>query len=122
MFEKSVDIFILSLVLSYGNCEREGLVDKKRRGESCTAVRIFIYREGKKFGKRLGRLLRGEPLRRLRARPLPPNTTHNLETARSFGFLLDLPVPQEFKYFFCGIFESQIGKSSVWREGLTHHF
>lgn len=58
MFEKSVDIFILSLVLSYGNCEREGLVDKKRRGESCTAVRIFIYRERKKFGKRLGRLLR----------------------------------------------------------------
>lgn len=107
-------------------------MDKKRRGESCTAVRIFIYREGKKFGKRLGRLLRlyiyiyiylwGEPLRRLRAQPLPPNTTHNLETARSFGFLLDLPVPQEFKYFFCGIFESQIGKSSVWREGLTHHF
>ena len=58
MFEKSVDIFILSLVLSYGNCEREGLVDKKRRGESCTAVRIFVYIERKKFGKRLGRLLR----------------------------------------------------------------
>ena len=103
MFEKSVDIFIVSLVLSYGNCEREGLVDKKRRGESCTAVRIFIYIERKKFGKRLGRLLRGEPLRRLRARPLPPSTTPNLETARSFGFLLDLPVPQEFKYFLWNI-------------------
>ena len=75
----------------------------------CDCIYIYIY-------------LWGEPLRRLRAQPLPPNTTHNLETARSFGFLLDLPVPQEFKYFFCGIFESQIGKSSVWREGLTHHF